>query len=386
MKNVLFLILLIFSSTVKSQELTNDTIISIGDYNVHFKVIKGKATPIIFEAGAGDIGATWDDILEPINKITGATLITYDRVGQGRSLVGDDWQNPDHYTIENDLYVLEQGLEELGFDNEIILVPHSYGGFVTTLFAAKYPNRVKYVIRIDANLVDFYTDELLEVIAQDGMPPLKIEGPHMHFLAQGFNKTIFKLRNTTFPLDIPVIDIYSSIRPFMTDEQLKENTQAHIKFANASDKRTLIHAEGSGHYIFKDNPLLVINAIASAYSETIDNMETKNQILQRTLDYSMSFSMQSMKNNEESKTVHTERYLNDLGYSLLNNGQIERAAKVFQFNCDLFPESSNTYDSYAEALFKLGKFNESLIMYEKSLRLNPDNENAKFMIQRINEK
>jgi CubicO group peptidase (beta-lactamase class C family) len=76
----------------------------------------------------------------------------------------------------------------------------------------------------------------------------------------------------------------------------------------------------------------------------------------------------------------SESEMNDLGYELMNRanfvGHNDLSLEVFKINTLLNPESFNVYDSYAEALMKVGKKEESLRMYKKSLILNPKNENA----------
>ncbi len=74
--------------------------------------------------------------------------------------------------------------------------------------------------------------------------------------------------------------------------------------------------------------------------------------------------------------------LNDLGYQLLNDGRIEEAIKVFQYNIDLYPGSSNAYDSLAEAFKDKGDEKKAIEYYQKSLDLFPGNVNA---IERLSE-
>jgi CubicO group peptidase (beta-lactamase class C family) len=70
--------------------------------------------------------------------------------------------------------------------------------------------------------------------------------------------------------------------------------------------------------------------------------------------------------------------MNELGLQLLYGGTFKEhndlALEVLKLNTLLFPSGFNTYDSYGEALAKLGKVMEAIIMYKKSLQLNPDNE------------
>ena len=79
---ILFISIIIYN-VPKAQALY--PLISINGYKLHFNIIKGNNSPILFEAGNGDDGSVWQPILEEIHKATGATLITYDRAGLGKA-------------------------------------------------------------------------------------------------------------------------------------------------------------------------------------------------------------------------------------------------------------------------------------------------------------
>jgi hypothetical protein len=49
----------------------------------------------------------------------------------------------------------------------------------------------------------------------------------------------------------------------------------------------------------------------------------------------------------------------------------------------LYPESSNVYDSYAEACMKLGVLDLATTNYKKSLALDPGNTSAETMLVEI---
>ena len=59
------------------------------------------------------------------------------------------------------------------------------------------------------------------------------------------------------------------------------------------------------------------------------------------------------------------------------------AVEVFRLNVEVFPESFNVYDSYAEALMKSGDIENAILNYNKSLELNPENNNAREMLQTL---
>jgi CubicO group peptidase (beta-lactamase class C family) len=78
-----------------------------------------------------------------------------------------------------------------------------------------------------------------------------------------------------------------------------------------------------------------------------------------------------------------EENVNGRGYDLLYGGRPELGELVFKVNIALYPNSSNVYDSYAEACLVNGKKEEALTNYKKSLEMNPKNENAKKKIEEI---
>jgi len=75
-----------------------------------------------------------------------------------------------------------------------------------------------------------------------------------------------------------------------------------------------------------------------------------------------------------------------LGYRLLWDRQIVGAVDIFRMNVRFYPESSNVYDSLGEAYMVNGDTELAIKNYEKSLELNPENTNAKNMLQKLKEK
>ncbi|MDY8135093.1 serine hydrolase [Aquimarina sp. 2201CG5-10] len=75
--------------------------------------------------------------------------------------------------------------------------------------------------------------------------------------------------------------------------------------------------------------------------------------------------------------------LNRLGYELLRNGNVQNAIRVFQLAISEFPNNANVYDSLGEAFYTNEQYELALINYRKSLKLNPESESAKKMIEKI---
>lgn len=72
-----------------------------------------------------------------------------------------------------------------------------------------------------------------------------------------------------------------------------------------------------------------------------------------------------------------EDQLNRLGYQLLQQKKVADAIEIFKLNVEIYPQSSNVYDSLGEAYMVNGDKDLSIANYKKSLELDPNNANAK---------
>ena len=97
-------------------------------------------------------------------------------------------------------------------------------------------------------------------------------------------------------------------------------------------------------------------------------------------------SAQKLLGQLKKDTLHyslSENEMNLMGYQLMGNNMNALAFEVFKANLGLFPESWNVYDSYGEVLLKLGKKEEAIKMYQRSMELNPQNESGKKALEEI---
>ncbi|GJM31510.1 MAG: penicillin-binding protein 4* [Saprospiraceae bacterium] len=93
-----------------------------------------------------------------------------------------------------------------------------------------------------------------------------------------------------------------------------------------------------------------------------------------------------LKQKHADKYDCSEEELNNLGYLLIAEEDLEAAKGIFKLNVDNYPQGFNTYDSYAEACMLLGEYDLARINYKKSLELNPENTNAEEMLKKLAEK
>ena len=92
--------------------------------------------------------------------------------------------------------------------------------------------------------------------------------------------------------------------------------------------------------------------------------------------------IQSADKNDEAVN---EGRLNRKGYQLLNENNIELAKAIFKVNMKLYSKSANAYDSYAEACMINKEYEQSIEYYQKSIELDPQNQNAQNMIDKMQE-
>lgn len=80
------------------------------------------------------------------------------------------------------------------------------------------------------------------------------------------------------------------------------------------------------------------------------------------------------KATELSPTYSTA--FNILGYAYRQNADYANAEQAFKKYIELIPKDPNPYDSYAELLLKMGRFDESIVQYRKALEIDQNFINA----------
>ncbi|MDV4069671.1 serine hydrolase [Elizabethkingia anophelis] len=96
--------------------------------------------------------------------------------------------------------------------------------------------------------------------------------------------------------------------------------------------------------------------------------------------------LQLKKQYQDSYAFDSEDSLNTLGYYLLNKKRTDDAIDVLQYNTLLFPKSGNAFDSLGEAYLTKGDHPNALKNYKRAVALDPSNENAKNIINKIESK
>lgn len=160
------------------------------------------------------------------------------------------------------------------------------------------------------------------------------------------------------------------------------------------DKRTAMNPHLAVQMRFADyqtghDPAM--NVVQQAQATVNIEEDLKNLVVQGKYDEAVR-QAQAYLNNPLHHYFkgELETKINEFGYTLINRKDFETANKVLKMNVQLFPESANVYDSYAESFMHMGNKAEAIKYYEMAIAKDEPNgqtaENAKQMIRTIKEK
>jgi pimeloyl-ACP methyl ester carboxylesterase len=144
----------------------------------------------------------------------------------------------------------------------------------------------------------------------------------------------------------------------------------------SGSKRVIINK--AGHIVPLEQPA-VFNEIALTFLRENKFFEILGQ---KGVSEAVRAYEEALKKNDHS-VYFSEPRLNQVGYDTLQSGKVKEAIDLFKLNVLAYPDSWNTYDSLAEAYMMDGNKELAIAYYEKSLKLNPGNENAVIQLKKL---
>jgi pimeloyl-ACP methyl ester carboxylesterase len=245
-----------------------ETLVQVGKYRLNFKVIEGGNLTILLEAGGGMDSSEWNKLAPELRRKTGATIVSYDRAGFGKS---DLPETP--HDMREEVEWLWQGLQKLKLDKDLIPVGHSFGGWMIRLFASEHREAVSGMVFVDPftnEFVDQLGVEYLDNHPMAGKLPFdtsqpdkltKLQRAMVRMVGDGLGSKMEIMRQTSVPSGIPVVVITCG-RPFLpkTEEQ-KAWRLSHEQMTASIEEATLIVAEESDHMVPFRQPALIIEAV-----------------------------------------------------------------------------------------------------------------------------
>ncbi len=245
-----------------------EALIQVGKYRLNFKVIEGGSLTVLLEAGGGLDAREWNRLAPELARKTGATIVSYDRAGFGKS---DLPETP--HDMREEVGWLWQGLRKLDLDKDLILVGHSFGGWMIRLFASEHPEVVRGMV-----FVDPFTNEIVDLLGMEYLDNHPLAGKIPFDTSQPDKLTKFQravvrmsggglapkmeiMSKTTLPSDIPVV-VLTCGKPFLPKTEDQQAWRLSHEQLTASIKgATLVVAEKSDHMIPGRQPDLVIEAV-----------------------------------------------------------------------------------------------------------------------------
>jgi pimeloyl-ACP methyl ester carboxylesterase len=249
-----------------------DKLVDVGGYRLNFRIISGTGPTILLESGGGMASSEWDSLAPQLARETGATVIAYDRAGFGMSDLPESKAD-----LREDTAALWRGLRTLGLDRNLILVGHSYGGFLIRFEAAEHPDAVRGLVFVDPftlELVDLFGIDYCNNHPMMGKLPFDASRPEtltkeQRALARmvgapGSNlaEKVAVMRKAVIPKGIPVRVITSGLVWLPKPEEQAAWRKSHDQFTASIDGAKLIVAEESDHMIPFRQPGLLVSVVS----------------------------------------------------------------------------------------------------------------------------
>ena len=262
-----------------------ETLVQVGKYRLNFQVIEGGDLTILLEAGGGMDSNEWNNLAPELARKTGSTIVSYDRAGFGKS---DLPETP--HDMREEVEWLWQALQKLKLDKDLILVGHSFGGWMIRLIASEHPDAVRGIVFVDPftnEFVDLLGVEYLDNHPMAGKLPFDTSQPDkltkfqraaVRMTGDGLKPKIEIMRKTSIPPDIPVVVITSG-RPFLPKTEEQEAWRlSHEQMTASIEGAILVVAEESGHMIPMSQPDLIMEAVTKVLDRYSQTTEEKKEI------------------------------------------------------------------------------------------------------------
>lgn len=244
-----------------------DTMLDVGGYRLHFVIHRGtQPVTVVMESGGGATISRWKGVDQTIAERTGATVVTYERAGFGKSELG-----PTDLTPAIQVAQLGKALERLAVPARWIVVGHSYGGLVTVAHADTYPAHVAGVVLVDpmnTRFVDATGDFVSSTVPHITEP--KNDGERaIARLVRTFPELAAIARVAEPKLRIPMV-VITTTRSVWNNREAEDRAwrASHAAIAGAAPGRRLVVAENSGHDVPSDRPDTIVDAVLSLLPAT----------------------------------------------------------------------------------------------------------------------
>lgn len=402
-KKVILIVIIIFSGLLllgrekKDENTKLSGYIDVDGGKLYYDII-GNGKPIIFLHNGMIHSVVWDGQIGEFSKQY--KTICYDRRGYGKSP-----QTESEYSNVEDLNTL---LEELEI-KRANLIGMSAGARISIDFAMQYPEKVSSLVLVGPVVSGFsftrhfflrgghatidilndpkaflnymFTDDPYSIYRENKEARLKALAILKENL-QNFDRQKFRLNRD---LNLNSVSKLNNIKVptlIISGEFDIPDVHAHSGAINAAipNSRRVVVNEAA-HLVPFERPQIFNEYVIGFYK----NIKLISMIEKKGVEFVVEFYMKKINENPDEK-YFTEERLNELGYKYLYEGRVVEAIELFKLNVAGYPKSSNVYDSLGEAYMEKGERELAIKNYEKSLELNPENQNAVIKLEVLRDK
>jgi pimeloyl-ACP methyl ester carboxylesterase len=221
--------------------------------------IRGTGTPaVVFQSGLGDGLSVWKDVQARVQPH--ATTFVYSRPGYGRSRWTESDRSP--CSVADELHAL---LRASGVSPPYVLVGHSLGGLYQYVFARMYPGEVAGVVLLDPTHPQHWETMQREAPANAALvrvaratfkPPMRREFDDQ-------TRCLERLQSSPMP-GVPVRLLvrgrYAGLEAGAFEAMAR---RLEVDWARRLHALSVQAVDGAGHYLQRDRPDVVADAIVS---------------------------------------------------------------------------------------------------------------------------
>ena len=249
------------------------TLVDVGGYRLAIQCVGEGSPTVVLETGLGAPSEYWAPIQQEIAGLT--RVCRFDRAGRGKS---DPASTP--RTCADMVADLRALLHNASIQAPYILVGNSVGGMNARLYAHRHPEEVAGLVLVDGSHQDQFTriGEALPEPGPDAPDPHK--GFYRFWTGGGWRDPANNPENMDFVAsgkqlraihslgDLPLVVLASGV--FLQEAPTKSEAGPRLHeiwqglqrdLASLSSNGVCSVVEGSGHFIQRDRPEVVVDAI-----------------------------------------------------------------------------------------------------------------------------
>ena len=221
--------------------------------------MRGTGQPVlVFQSGLGDGLSVWQTVSARTETI--ATTLAFSRPGYGRSPAVDGQRSA--CVVAKEQRVL---LQSLGLKPPYVLIGHSLGGLYQYAFSKLFAQEVAGLVLLDPTHPDLLASLRREVPASASMLALARFAFPAHMRREFDDQTI--CLNELAHLPMPAVPVRLLVRGTFTGLEAGAfeavARRLELDWLQLLGTPALQRVQGAGHYIQKDRPDAVVDAVAA---------------------------------------------------------------------------------------------------------------------------